>query len=69
MENKQQFEERILNTCNKVAAMMYEQSKKMNGGVSEITKEEAFNMAKKLTFKSFAAVAGCKEEVDALITY
>ena len=54
MENLQQFEQRLLDTCNKIAEMMYNESEKING-VSEISKQEAFEMAKKLTFKSLEA--------------
>ena len=50
---KTSFEQSIFNTCEKVAKMVYEQSAKINNGVSEISKEEAWEMAKKIVFKSY----------------
>ena len=44
---KTEFEERMLNTCNTVADMMY---KKYNG---KISKNEVWKMAKKLVFGSY----------------
>lgn len=67
MTKAEQFESNILKCCNKVATMMYNESKRMNNGVSEVTKEECFNIAKRLTFKSYARVAGCGKEVDSLL--
>ena len=61
------FEQNILNCCNKVANMMYNTNKEMNNGISTVTKAECFEVAKRLTFKSYARVAGCDKEVDALL--
>ena len=57
MMNKQQFEKSMLEKCNKVADMMYNKSKEMNNGVSEITKEESFEMAKKLVFETYSQMS------------
>ena len=59
MENmtKQQFENNLQATANKVAEMIYNKSKEMNNGVSEITKEEAFRMATDLVLKSHQELA------------
>ena len=51
---KQQFEQSLLEKCNKVADMMYNKSKEMNNGVSEITREESFEMAKKMVFATYS---------------
>ena len=57
MMNKQQFEKSLLEKCNKVADMMYNKSKEMNNGVSEITREKSFEMAKKLVFATYSEMA------------
>jgi len=59
-ETKKQFEERLLNTCNKVAAMIYEKSQTMP---EKITKQQAWEMAKTLTFKSFNSAIDSSNEV------
>ena len=56
--NEQTFENNLLETCNKVAHMMYTESQRINNGVSEISKEEAFEMAKKLTFATYNHILG-----------
>jgi len=61
------LEQNILNCCRKVASMMYNTNKEMNNGISTVTQEECFEIAKRLTFKSYAAVAGCSKEVNALL--
>ena len=55
MINKEQFEQNILNTCNTVAEMIHNQD-------LSITREQCWEMAKTLVFKSYNAVIDYKYE-------
>ena len=67
LTEEEQFESNMLLTCNNVAHLMFTKSQEINNGVSTVSKKECFEMAKKLVFKSYASVIGCKEEVDKLL--
>ena len=65
----ERFEANILNCCNKIANMIYNTNKETHNGISTVTKQECFDIAKRLIFKSYARVAGCGKEVEKLLNY
>jgi hypothetical protein len=56
MKSLEQFEQQLLETCNTVAELAYNTSAKLNNGVSEISREQAFEFAKSIVFKSYEAI-------------